>query len=68
MRLVERLGLHKTWRDSHGELNDAPNEAVTALKRAEEALTEARGVCLGEMDEDDPVMRKIDEALLLIRG
>lgn len=30
--LIERLRLHRTWRDSHGELNDAPNEAADALE------------------------------------
>ena len=26
-----RLSLHTTWRDSHGELNDAPNDALAAI-------------------------------------
>lgn len=30
--LIERLDLHTSWRDSHGELNDAPNEAAQALR------------------------------------
>ena len=30
-RVRERLSLHTTWRDSHGELNDAPNEAAALL-------------------------------------
>ena len=30
--LVGRLQLHKSWRDSHGELNDAPNEAAAAIQ------------------------------------
>lgn len=30
--LIERLSLHPSWRDSHGELNDAPNEAAQALR------------------------------------
>jgi hypothetical protein len=36
--LIERLRLHRSWRDSHGELNDAPNEAATALEEMLEAL------------------------------
>jgi len=31
--LVERLELHPSWRDSHGELNAAPNEAATAIRQ-----------------------------------
>ena len=29
--LEARLSLHRTWRDSHGELNDAPNEALERI-------------------------------------
>ena len=29
--IVERLDLHRSWRDSHGELNDAPNKAATEI-------------------------------------
>jgi hypothetical protein len=38
--LVERLGLHNSWRDSHGELNDAPNQAKTAIKTLTRELAE----------------------------
>lgn len=29
--LEARLRMHQSWRDSHGELNDAPNEAADTL-------------------------------------
>ena len=31
--LLERLELHGSWRDSHGELNAAPNDAATAIRQ-----------------------------------
>lgn len=39
--LIERLELHRTWRDSHGELNDAPNEAAARIRVLEEILAGA---------------------------
>jgi hypothetical protein len=50
MTLVERLRLHRSWRDSHGELNDAPNKAADALETAERALERARPIIQDERD------------------
>ena len=44
LAICERLGLHSTWRDSHGELNDAPNQAAETIDALYEALKEARKV------------------------
>lgn len=30
--LIERARLHKTWRDSHGELNDTPNKMADRIQ------------------------------------
>lgn len=40
--LVERLGLHKSWRDSQGELNNAPNEAGQAITDLEAEVARLR--------------------------
>lgn len=41
--IAERLQMHKSWRDSHGELNDAPNEAAAEIKMLRDALRTAVG-------------------------
>jgi hypothetical protein len=51
--LVERLGLHKSWRDSHGELNDAPNQAaatILALTAEVERKDAALRECLRQIE------------------
>ena len=51
--LVERLRLHVTWRDSHGELNDAPNDAADLIERLtptpEPSLREALEECADKL-------------------
>lgn len=43
--LVERLKLHKSWRDSHGELNNAPSLAAARIEAMADEIeaAEARG-------------------------
>ena len=49
--LLERLDLHNSWRDSHGELNDAPNQAKTAIETLTRELAEAVGL-MGDASRD----------------
>lgn len=39
--LKERLALYTTWRDSSGEMNNAPNEALARIESLEAQLAEA---------------------------
>lgn len=41
--LIERLRLHQSWRDSHGELNSAPFEAADALEALRSRLAQGDG-------------------------
>jgi hypothetical protein len=65
--LVARLKLHSTWRDSHGELNDAPNEAATTIEAMSRQLVEKddlidrlveHAVGFGAFDEDSDLWRE----------
>jgi hypothetical protein len=55
--IVERLSLHSTWRDSHGELNDAPNIA--------RALIEQQAATIAERDARIAVLREAGNELAL---
>jgi hypothetical protein len=64
--LVARLKLHSTWRDSHGELNDAPNEAATTIEAMSRQLTDLRLELVaadGQAHEMSRQLAKKDEAL-----
>lgn len=47
--LIDRARLHKTWRDSHGELNDTPNEMADRLQ-ALSAEVERYRAALGSIE------------------
>lgn len=63
--LVARLRLHTTWRDSHGELNDAPNEAAAALTARDEqiaGLTER--LAAAEAHQSAAIAAAVDEDIV----
>ena len=64
--LLERLELHPSWRDSHGELNAAPNDAATALRQlmAENERLYALAKTNNELARHETAARKETQAKL----
>lgn len=71
--LVERLKLHKSWRDSQGELNDAPNLAAARIEAMADEI-EALRKGLAQIRDMDPVELALDpewaqrQARALLKG
>ena len=59
--LIERLQLHKSWRDSHGELNAAPNEAADALKALERDNARMRETVEWIVNCEKPNLRQLTD-------
>lgn len=54
--LAKHIRLHRSWRDSHGELNAAPHRAADRIESLEAKLEKAREIAERLVDQrDEPV-------------